>query len=492
MSKITFTSLQESHFPLLLKWLEMPHVKAWWDKDISWTAELIHQKHYDRIHGNQDSTKPVHGFIILHDNTQIGYIHYYNVHDDEWESELGAAGGALPDSCAGVDLYIGELEFIGKGLGSKALEQFVNEHVFPKFEYAFVDPNPINTSAIKAYSKAGFHKIDKLVDTKDVWMVKTRIPVVSTKTAPHFVWGNECDGWWLKNNGKFTVIEEVMPPGASEAKHYHEEVEQFFYVLEGALVTQMNDHDEYELQKGQGLTIFPGIVHQVFNKSKEPVRFLVISYPDSHEDRVDMQGNKNNVHRSYEKIIDWYDKHRSRDLFEKKWLDRAISYLSPGVKILDLGCGMGEPIASYLVSKGFDVTGVDGSVNMIELAKTRVAKGKFISCDMRGLNLNTKFDMVIAWHSFFHLTRDDQRAMFATFGTHLNDGGVLLFTAGPEDGEVWSNNGGENLYHASLASDEYKSLLESHDFKLLDYKFVDPDCGDATVWLAQKTQRMCG
>ncbi len=119
----------------------------------------------------------------MHDNTPIGYIHYYNVHDDEWESELGAAGGALPDSCAGVDLYIGELEFIGKGIGSKALEQFVNENVFPKFEYAFVDPNPANTGAIKAYSKAGFYEIGKPRDAKDIWMIKASDFMVKLKNT---------------------------------------------------------------------------------------------------------------------------------------------------------------------------------------------------------------------------------------------------------------------------------------------------------------------
>ncbi|WP_341814613.1 hypothetical protein [Wolbachia endosymbiont (group A) of Chalcis sispes] len=38
---ITFKALKEEHFLLLLKWLETPHVKRWWDADINWTPELI-------------------------------------------------------------------------------------------------------------------------------------------------------------------------------------------------------------------------------------------------------------------------------------------------------------------------------------------------------------------------------------------------------------------------------------------------------------------
>ena len=52
--------------------------------------------------------------------------------------------------------------------------------------------------------------------------------------------------------------------------------------------------------------------------------------------------NKEKVYKSYEKIVNWFDEHRSRKLFEKPYLDMIISYLKPGSKILDLGCGMGR------------------------------------------------------------------------------------------------------------------------------------------------------
>lgn len=191
--------------------------------------------------------------------------------------------------------------------------------------------------------------------------------------------------------------------------------------------------------------------------------------------------------QSYEKIATWYDEHRSRDLFEKAWLDRAIQYLKPGASILDLGCGMGEPIARYFIEKEFELTGIDGSWKLIELAKKRLPKGKFIKGDMRGLKMAKRFDCVIAWNSFFHLIPDEQRAMFVTFSEHLNKEGVLLFTAGPQAGEIWSDNGGENLYHASLSPEEYQQLLKQYGFELIRYVADDPDCGDATVWLARKT-----
>ena len=87
---------------------------------------------------------------------------------------------------------------------------------------------------------------------------------------------------------------------------------------------------------------------------------------------------------------------------------------------------------------------------MLEIAQSRCPQTRFILSDMRTINLNEKFDCIIAWHSFFHLSQNDQRTMFKTFVSHLKAGGVLLFTSGSEEGEIWGDNGGENLYHASF------------------------------------------
>lgn len=187
---------------------------------------------------------------------------------------------------------------------------------------------------------------------------------------------------------------------------------------------------------------------------------------------------------SYEKIAQWYDS-RKDYLYEQAWLDKFLSHLKPVSNILDIGCGMGEPIDKYFLDRNFNVTGVDGCKKFIEMASQRVPQGNFILSDMRELKLTKKFEAIIAWNSLFHLTAEDQKNMFNTFVQHLNDGGILMFTTGSEAGEIWSDNGGENLYHASLSPDEYKQLLKEHCFELIDYKINDKDCNDHTVWLAR-------
>ena len=117
--------------------------------------------------------------------------------------------------------------------------------------------------------------------------LKTSTPL-STHNAPHYTWGNQCDGWWLKNEGNFTVISESMPPNTTEKKHYHKITEQFFYCLEGQLLIQL-EGIEYLLSAHESCSIPSGLAHKVKNITENTVHFLVISSPNSHEDRVDLE-----------------------------------------------------------------------------------------------------------------------------------------------------------------------------------------------------------
>jgi aminoglycoside 6'-N-acetyltransferase len=172
---ISFTPLAESHFPLLLKWLEASHVKAWWPVDVRWTTELIQDKYGDYVKGYKalklphgTVKPPIHAFIIFCENVPIGYCQFYNRHDfpSDHLSELGE----LPDSCAGHDWYIGELGYIGHGIGEKVLKLFLEDKIFSKYTNVLVDPDVKNETAIKVYKKAGF----VIVKAKDdvVWMLK--------------------------------------------------------------------------------------------------------------------------------------------------------------------------------------------------------------------------------------------------------------------------------------------------------------------------------
>ena len=108
---------------------------------------------------------------------------------------------------------------------------------------------------------------------------------VSKHTAEHYTWGGICDGWHLVKDAGLSVIQEQMPPGAKEVFHYHQKAQQFFYILSGEAVMEMNGQKTH-LRAGQGLHVPRGTQHQIRNESSHPVEFLLISQPPSHGDRV--------------------------------------------------------------------------------------------------------------------------------------------------------------------------------------------------------------
>jgi SAM-dependent methyltransferase len=199
------------------------------------------------------------------------------------------------------------------------------------------------------------------------------------------------------------------------------------------------------------------------------------------------------VHLS-DRIIAHYERHaRAWDAdrqagrgTERVWLKRFADLLKPRAHVLDLGCGSGRPVAAYMAGRGFAVTGVDSSSTMIELCRERLPDQTWIDGDMRKLALTEKFDGILAWDSFFHLKADDQRRMFETFNHHANHGALLMFNAGPAEGEAIGSYRGDPLFHASLAPEEYQSILVRHGFKSLAHAVNDLEAGGRTVWLAQR------
>ena len=72
-------------------------------------------------------------------------------------------------------------------------------------------------------------------------------------------------------------------------------------------------------------------------------------------------------------------------------------FISDNVSILELGCGTGR-VTFPLAEKAKQVIGVDISKEMISKAKKQVKREniEFLLGDMTSLNLNTKFDLIIA------------------------------------------------------------------------------------------------
>ena len=73
-----------------------------------------------------------------------------------------------------MDFFIGEADFLGKGIGTKALKEFLAD--FNSCTHVLVDPDIDNIKAIKTYEKAGFKNVQLHRDAKEVWMIYEKSP----------------------------------------------------------------------------------------------------------------------------------------------------------------------------------------------------------------------------------------------------------------------------------------------------------------------------
>ncbi|MEH7109109.1 cupin domain-containing protein [Bacillus sp. JJ1764] len=108
---------------------------------------------------------------------------------------------------------------------------------------------------------------------------------ISKQNAEHYIWGDQCDGWHLVKNNHVSVIHERMPANTSEVRHYHNQAQQFFFVLSGRATIEVNG-ERIILNPNEGIEIPPLVPHQMMNESNGDVEFLVISQPNSKGDRV--------------------------------------------------------------------------------------------------------------------------------------------------------------------------------------------------------------
>jgi len=108
--------------------------------------------------------------------------------------------------------------------------------------------------------------------------------VISKNGAPHYKWGDDCDGWHLVQSDQLSVIQERVPAGCSEVLHLHHKAEQFFFVLTGVATMEVAGELQ-QIPAQHGIHIPPGVPHKLSNNETTDLSFLVTSTPPSHGDR---------------------------------------------------------------------------------------------------------------------------------------------------------------------------------------------------------------
>ena len=113
-------------------------------------------------------------------------------------------------------------------------------------------------------------------------------PVVSAlRPLKHYAWGEGCDGWNLVDTPELSVKQERMPPHTAEARHYHRQARQFFFILEGTAVFELSA-GRVEVAAKEGFEIEPGLAHRILNESEVDLVFVLCSQPSTANDRIEI------------------------------------------------------------------------------------------------------------------------------------------------------------------------------------------------------------
>lgn len=151
---IAFREMKESDIPTLIRWIREPHVIDVWDSAQGISDEIVYDKYIKRLENQEIET-----YIILYNKKPIGLIQTYLV-DNYLDFYIG------PNQAKGIDMYIGNPDFVNKGIGTSMLVEFIKLYVFHQesIEFACIDPEIANERAIHVYEKVGFEAINARFD----------------------------------------------------------------------------------------------------------------------------------------------------------------------------------------------------------------------------------------------------------------------------------------------------------------------------------------
>ena len=177
------------------------------------------------------------------------------------------------------------------------------------------------------------------------------------------------------------------------------------------------------------------------------------------------------------------------------WLAAFVALLPEKVRVLNLGCGAGIPVAKRLVELGHDVTGVDASARQIQLARAHIPTAAFLRADMTSVELPTAaFDGVAAFYSITHVPAAEQGPLLARISFWLKPGGIFVGSFGTGEAHDWTGEWlGTEMFFSHNGETTSVALVHQAGFELLRTEAMRQDNEDAHfLWILARKLASAG
>ncbi|MEC9375132.1 MAG: class I SAM-dependent methyltransferase [Pseudomonadota bacterium] len=178
------------------------------------------------------------------------------------------------------------------------------------------------------------------------------------------------------------------------------------------------------------------------------------------------------VSKGYDKMAadygQWTLNHKRPD--REKYTKLLIDRVANGSRVLELGCGPGDPTTKKL-AEYYDVTANDISESCLALARKNAPNAKFILADMTEIDFEGEyFDAIVSYYAFHHIPRDRYKPLLGKIHKWLKPNGYFMAAMYPYDVEnlITENWHGSTMYWSSYNKEETIDLIESMNFKILN------------------------
>lgn len=174
----------------------------------------------------------------------------------------------------------------------------------------------------------------------------------------------------------------------------------------------------------------------------------------------------------------------------RKWIDYFCNQLPKGASVLDVGCGAGRD-ATDITNKGFQVTGIDFSEKLIEIASKNVPRGNFSVMDFEKLDFpENNFDGVWASASLLHVPKKRLLATLEKINLVLKKGGLFFSLYRVGEGEKFTKEKRGNAilerFYTYYKPEEIRVLLERAGFREIESELDLIETGSWVGFFARK------
>lgn len=196
---------------------------------------------------------------------------------------------------------------------------------------------------------------------------------------------------------------------------------------------------------------------------------------------------KEAVLEGYEDVARVYTEERTLSQQEREALGSFLGTLSPDARVLDAGCGGGEPVLRQVASHSGGAIGLDFSAEQLELARSNAPEARLLRGDMTRIPVTDgSMDAVLAQHSLIHIPAEEHRTVIEEFARILRSGGHLLVSEGPEEWQGsnpdWLDAGAEMQWDIAGA-ETTRTQLEAAGFRIRN-EYGPPNTGaDTEEWV---------